>query len=174
VPDIVATLGLLLEKLTLRPVSVLPLASFSVMVACVPWPTTRLEELSETTSDATGALATIKAAAALTPSLVAMMPVPPTRRPWTTPESFTTAIAVSPLDHWTARPVSGFPLASLGMATSRAVLLTASETWLGCKTIDATDTWGGPFEPYTVWDAGSPLQAATITNATPALTRLRI
>jgi hypothetical protein len=138
---------LLLAKLTLRPVSVLPLASFSVTVACVPSPTTRVEELRETTTDATGALATINAAAALTPSLVALIPVPPTRRPWTTPESFTLAIAVSPLDHCTARPLSGFPLASLGMAWSRAVLLTLNETWLGRNSIEATDTWGGPFEP---------------------------
>src|ERR1043166_6665963 len=64
---------------------------------------------------------TVLAELPLWPSLVAGMVAEPATRPLTRPLELTVTIEVLPLVHETARPVSGLPLASLGVAVSCTV-----------------------------------------------------
>src|SRR5438876_3921187 len=104
---------------TLRPVSGLPLASFSVAVSWTV-PFTRMVAVAGvTTTDATGASVTVTAAVPLLPSTVAMMVIgPPAAFPVTTPVPSTLAMVASPLCQVIVRPVSGLPFASFGVAVS--------------------------------------------------------
>lgn len=54
----------------------------------------------------------------VTPSLFAVIVTVPAARPVTSPLSETLATAALELDHPTARPVSGVPLASFGVAVN--------------------------------------------------------
>jgi hypothetical protein len=76
----------------------------------------------------------------LLPSLVAVMVAEPTPTPVTSPELLTVASAVALLPQLTDRPVSGFPLASRGVAVSWTVPPTATEAGLGVTDTEATDT----------------------------------
>src|SRR5881628_3876409 len=104
---------------TLRPVSGLPLASFSVAVSWTV-PFTRMVAVAGvTTTDATGASVTVTAAVPLLPSTVAMMVIgPPAAFRVTTPVPSTLAMVASPLCQVIVRPVSGLPFASFGVAVS--------------------------------------------------------
>ena len=55
------------------------------------------------------------------PSLVAVIVAEPAALPVTRPVVFTVAVDVLPLVHVTARPASGLPLASFGVAVSCTV-----------------------------------------------------
>jgi len=74
----VATDVLLLDQLTVRPDSGLPLASFGVAVSCTVDPTCTVAEGGATVTVATGTCTTVMADVPLCPSLVAVIvAVPP-------------------------------------------------------------------------------------------------
>src|SRR2546425_13288072 len=66
-------------------------------------------------------LDTMTVALPLLPSLVAVIVADPAATPVTTPLALTVAIAPLLVAHVTARPLRGFPLASLGVAVSCTV-----------------------------------------------------
>src|SRR3989441_4600266 len=81
---------------------------------------------------------TVIADAPLFPSEVAVMVAEPAARPVTSPVPLTRAIVLSPLDHVTTRPVSGFPFASFGVAVSCTVWPTCTLGDAGLTVSDAT------------------------------------
>src|SRR2546425_4006277 len=105
----VATEAFEVVHVTVRPVSVLPLASFTVAVSGTVWPTCTDAVAGLTVTDATGTVATVIAAVPLFPSLVAVSVAAPTATPVACPAPFTVATAGLLLDHVTVRPPSGLP-----------------------------------------------------------------
>src|ERR1051325_10144181 len=120
-PLTVATDVLLVDHVTVRPVSGLPFASFGVAVSCTVWPTPTLAEAGLTVTDATGTLVTVIAAVPLLPSLAAVIVAEPAATPVTRPLPFTVATDVLLLVQVTTRPVRVLPLASLVVAVSCVV-----------------------------------------------------
>src|SRR5437660_4930369 len=86
---------------------------------------------------------TVIAELALWPSLVAVIVAEPTTRPVTSPLAVTVATAVFELPHVTVRPVSGLPLASLGVATSGAGGPTCALALAGFADTEATGAGAG-------------------------------
>src|SRR2546421_12475299 len=111
------------DQVTARPESGLPLASLGVAVSCTVCPTGALADDGVTVTEApgTGTLITVMVAVPLFPSLVAVIVAVPAAFAVTKPVPLTVAIAVSLDDHVTARPESGLPLASFGVAVSCTV-----------------------------------------------------
>jgi hypothetical protein len=124
----VATAGLPLLHVTTRPINTFPLASRGVAVSCTVWPAATLGApgLTLTVATAAGVAVTVIAAVPLFPSLVAAIVAVPAATPVTTPLALTVALATLPLVHVIVRPVSGFPLASRGVAASGTVCPTAT------------------------------------------------
>ena len=120
-PLTVATDVLLLDHVTVRPVTGLPFASFGVAVSCTVWPTPTLAEAGLTVTAATGTLVTVIAAVPLCPSLVAVIVAEPAPTPVTRPLPFTVATDGLLLVHVTTRPDNVLPLASFAMALSCVV-----------------------------------------------------
>jgi len=114
----VAVFVLLLVHVTVRPVSTLPFASFSVAVNWTVLPTLMLADAGLTVTVATGGGFTVIAAVPLLPSLVAVIVTDPTATPVTSPLPETGATVGSLLVQVTVRPVSGFPAESSGVAVS--------------------------------------------------------
>ncbi len=112
---------LLLVQFTTRPERALPLASFGVAVSCAVCPTWMLAVGGLTATEATGTGVTVTPALPLCPSLVAVIVADPAARALTRPLLFTVATAPLLLAHVTARPASGLPAASLGVAVSCVV-----------------------------------------------------
>src|SRR5438046_1880423 len=83
-PFTVATDVLLLDQVTTRPVSGLPLASFGVAVSCTVCPATTLPGDGLTVTEATGTCLTVTADVPLFPSEVAVIVAEPTTPPVTT------------------------------------------------------------------------------------------
>src|SRR3989454_11199586 len=106
---------------TVRPVSVLPFASFGVAASGTVWPTGTDAVAGLTVTDATGTVATVIAAVPLFPSLVAVSVAAPTATPVACPAPFTVATAGLLLDHVTVRPPNGLPKASRVIAKYCAV-----------------------------------------------------
>src|SRR5437870_9878924 len=122
----VAIAVLPLTQLTVRPVSGLPFASFGVAVSCTVLPSFTQADAGLTVTEATGTLETVTLAVPLCPSLVAVIVADPATVPATSPLPLTLATEVLLLAHVTVRPDSGFPVASLGVATS----CTVRPTWI--------------------------------------------
>src|SRR5438270_928305 len=120
-PFTVATAVLLLDQVTTRPDSGLPLASFGVAVSCTVRPIDTVAVGGLTATEATGTGVTVRADVPLWPSLVAVIVAEPAAIPLTSPLPFTVATAVLLLDQTTTRPVSGVPFASFGVAVSCTV-----------------------------------------------------
>jgi hypothetical protein len=117
----VATAMLLVDHVTERPVKVLPLPSRSVAVNCCVAAGKMLAVLGVTATEATGAI-TVTVALPVIPSLVAAMVAVPAATAVTMPEGlFTVATAMLLVDHVTARPVKGLPLASCSVAVNCCV-----------------------------------------------------
>src|SRR5881397_2524478 len=131
-PLTVATPGLLLAQVTVRPLSGFPFASLGVTVSC--------------TVCATGTLVTVSAAVPLFPSLVAVSVAAPTATPVACPAPFTVATAGLLLDQVTVRPPSGLPNASRVIAAYCAVCPTPIVAVAGVTLTDAT----GSGHPVTV------------------------
>jgi len=130
----------LLVHVTVRPVSVLPFASFRVAVSCAVWPTCTLGDAGLTVTVATGTIVTVIVDVPLFPSLVAVTVAVPPARAVTSPLALTRAIVVSLLLHVTVRPMSGLPLASFGVAVSCVVWPTCKLADVGLTVTDATGT----------------------------------
>jgi hypothetical protein len=108
-----------------RPVSVVPEASFNVAESVFVSPTRRLAELGETATLATAGSETTIAAESRCPSLVAKIHALPAATPVTAPDDETVATLLFPLDHVMERPVSVFPFASSVVAASVTLLPTS-------------------------------------------------
>src|SRR5204862_2842991 len=132
VPLTVAADVLLLAQLTTRPDSGLPLASFGVAVSCTVCPPDPEADAALTVTEltGTGTLDTVMLEVPLCPSLVAVIVAEPAVPPVTSPLPSTLATDGLLLDQVTARPVSGFPFASFGVAVSWTV-------WPTCRVADA-------------------------------------
>src|SRR6266567_3592257 len=89
---------------------------------------------------ATGTGFTMIAALALFPSLVAVILADPTPAAVTRPLAFTVATLAASVDQMIARPESGLPLASSGVAVSCCVPPTRIVALVGLKLTDATGT----------------------------------
>src|SRR6266702_775521 len=136
-----AMAGALLAQVTTRPPSGLPLASLGVAVNwTVPF-TWIVAAAGLTSTAATGTGVTVTVAVPFLPSLVAVIVADPAARPWTSPFPSTLATPGALLCHVTVRPLSGFPLASFGVAVS----WTKPPTWMlevaGATATDATGIW---------------------------------
>src|SRR3989442_1656882 len=93
-----------------------------------------------TATEATGAFATVTVAEPLFPSLVAVVAAVPGATPVTSPLADTVERPGLDLVQVTARPVSAFPLASLGVALSCTVPPTTTFAVAGLTTTEATGT----------------------------------
>src|SRR5213595_502080 len=140
-------IALLLDcQVITRPVNGLPLASRGVAVSCTVCPIATVPELGVTVTAATGATVTVTLAAPLCPSLVAVIVTgPPAATPLTSPLPFTLAIALLLDCQVITRPVSGFPLASRGVAVSCTVCPCSTLTEAGLTVTAATGTVGTIF-----------------------------
>src|SRR6266576_1639239 len=140
-------IALLLDcQVITRPVNGLPLASRGVAVSCTVCPIATVPELGVTVTAATGATVTVTLAVPLCPSLVAVIVTgPPAATPLTSPLPFTLAIALLLDCQVMTRPVSGFPLASRGVAVSCTVCPCSTLTEAGLTVTAATGTVGTIF-----------------------------
>src|SRR5204862_6668078 len=105
-PLTVATLGLPLVHVTIRPVSVPPAESFGVAVSCTVCPTVRLVVAGEIATEATGTVVTVSAAVLLLPSLVAVIVAEPGDPQGAGSGTLMVAARGLPLVDITIRPVS--------------------------------------------------------------------
>src|SRR5213593_3549839 len=138
--ETVATAALSLAHVTVRPVSVLPFASFSVAVSATVRPTATLAVAGLTVTVATGTCTTVIVALPLCPSHVAVIVAEPATFPVTSPFELTVATAVLLLAHVTVRPVNGLPFASFGVAVSCTVLPSSTLADAGVTVTLATGT----------------------------------
>src|SRR5881396_563069 len=136
----VATVVLLLDQVTVRPVSTLPFASLSVAVSWTVFPSFTFAVAGLTVTDATGTCTTVMADVPLCPSLVAVIVAVPATFPVTRPVVFTVATVVLLLDQVTVRPVSTLPFASLSVAVSWTVFPSFTFVVAGLTVTDATGT----------------------------------
>src|SRR2546426_10296732 len=113
--------------------------------------------------DATGTFATVIAADAFCPSLVAVIVAAPAATPVTRPLAETVAAALLLVVQVTVRPVSTFPLASLGVAVSCTAPPTDTFDAAGLTVTEAT----GAFATVTVAEPLCPRPEEGIV-ATPA------
>src|SRR6266704_1624145 len=139
-PFTVATPGASVDQVIALPESGLPLASSGVAVSCCVVPMNTEADAGLTLTDATGTGFTMIAALALFPSLVAVILAEPTPAPVTRPLAFTVATLAASVDQMIARPESGLPLASSGVAVSCSVPPTIIVALVGLKLTDATGT----------------------------------
>src|SRR6266568_3586265 len=139
-PLTVATPGASVDQVIALPESGLPLASSGVAVSCCVVPMNTEADAGLTLTDATGTGFTMIAALALFPSLVAVILAEPTPAPVTRPLAFTVATLAASVDQMIARPESGLPLASSGVAVSCSVPPTRIVALVGLKLTDATGT----------------------------------
>jgi len=139
-PDVVtvATLGLEVAHVIVRPVSTLPVESLSVALSWALAPTASVSLLGETVTEETGTSVTEMVDVPLFPSLVAVIVAEPGATAATRPDAETVAAAVALEDHVTVWPESTFPPASRTVAVSCDVLLTLSVAELGETDTDAT------------------------------------
>jgi hypothetical protein len=106
---------------TVRPVSTLPDASFSVITTCIVAPTASVVELAESDTVSTGAGAgasTVNVEPPVCPSLLAMIDADPALTAVTVPLAETVATPGFALDQVTVRPVKTFPAASRRVAVA--------------------------------------------------------
>src|SRR5207247_10901857 len=94
-----------------------------------------------TVSDATGTFETVIVAIPPFPSLVAVIVAVPAATPVTSPAADTVATDVALRAHVAARPDSGLPAESLGVAASCSVRPTAGLAGAGPTVAEATRDW---------------------------------
>src|SRR6266581_4519455 len=141
-PLTVPTALLLLAQLTVRPLRVLPFASFGVAVSWTVCPACTDADAGLTVTDATGTVTavTVRVAVPLCPSDVAAIVVEPVAAAVATPLVFTFATAVLLLAHTMIRPPSAVPVESSGTATNCTVPPTGALAAAGSTTTEATGT----------------------------------
>jgi hypothetical protein len=116
--ETVATPGVLLDHVTVRPVSVLPAESLVVALSEALAPTRRFAVAGATVTVATGTSVTLIVALLDLPSLVAVIVADPVARPLTIPLAETVATAGALLLHASDRPVRTLPAESFVVALS--------------------------------------------------------
>jgi hypothetical protein len=105
--DTVAIAASLLDQVIGAPEMTFPPASRAVALNVTVWPTVSVCDDGETVTEAAGAALTTTVANPSMPSTVAVMTALPTDTAVTSPVPETEAMPGEPLDHVTARPVSG-------------------------------------------------------------------
>src|SRR5207245_179121 len=136
----VAQAVLELVHVTVRPVRMLPPASFSVAVSCTVAPTVTLPDAGLTVTEATGTFVTVMAAVPLCPSLVAVIVAAPAATPVTKPLAETVATTALLVPHVTTRPLRAVPFASFGVAVNWVVAPTVTPAAVGLTITEATGT----------------------------------
>jgi hypothetical protein len=149
--DTVATDDALLAQVIVRPLSGFPFESLGVAVSWSVAPTGTFADAGLTATEATGTGVTVMADVPLLPSLVAVIVAEPATTPLTSPLEDTVATEDALLAQVIVRPLSGLPLASLGVAVSCTVASTSRLADAGVTVTDATGTGA----------------AATVTDAEP-------
>jgi hypothetical protein len=119
--------GLLETQFTVRPVRMLPLASFGIAINCCAWPRITGVIGVDSVSEVTGTGMTVSGALPVFPSLVAMMLAVPAATAVTTPVPDTVATPVLSEDQTMTRPVNTLLLASRVVA----VACVAWPIWIG-------------------------------------------
>src|SRR3989449_400880 len=114
--------------------------SSSAAVASSPLPEQSAISPAPTNTTEPLAATTVMVAVPDWPSLVAVMVAEPTVAPLTRPLGLTVATVVLPLAHATARPDSGLPLPSFGVAVSWTVLPSLTDADAGVTATEATGT----------------------------------
>jgi hypothetical protein len=153
----VATALAVLDQVTVRPVSVFPLASLAVAVSCTVWPGVSDAVVGVSVTDATAAWATDTPAVPLLPPLVAVIVAVPVATAVTCPPLATETTLLLLLAQVTVRPASTVPLASFSVAVSCAVAPTVRLLVAGDTVTVATGAGDG---------------AATVTLAVPLIPSL--
>jgi hypothetical protein len=114
----VATAGLDVDQLGIRPDKVFPFASLAVAVSWAVPPTEISADAGVTVTDATGIAFTVTVALPLFPSHVAVMTTTPGVTAVTRPVAETVATAALALAQVTVRPVISFPDAERSVSVS--------------------------------------------------------
>jgi hypothetical protein len=169
VDDTDATDEVVDDHVTVRPVSVAPLASLSVTVACVPCPTEVDDEPNATVTVATGAggaAVTVKFVLSLLPSLVARMRDDPVLSAVMRPVGEIVATVALADCQVTTRPVRTLPLSSLATAIACVVWPTLI---VDDDSDKATEATGASDPPPLVAVLTGP-HAISSAPATPSLT----
>src|SRR5690348_4774583 len=136
----VATELVLVLHVTARPLSGFPAESRGVAVSCTLLPTATPAVAGVTLTVLTGTSITVTAAVPLLPPLVAVIVAEPAETPVTSPLVLTAATELLLVLHVTARPLSGFPAESCGVAVSCTVLPAATLAVAGVTPTVATGT----------------------------------
>jgi hypothetical protein len=136
----VATAGAELVQVKVRPLSVLPAASFAVAASCTVAPAATLAVLGVMATDAvaTVVLVTVARAEALLPLPEAVIWATPAFMPRTRPLELTVAIDVSELVHAIVTPVTGCALRLSAVAFSCDVAPTVTLNESGATSIWVT------------------------------------
>src|SRR5207253_4928086 len=140
VDETVAVAGALDTQVIARPDSTVPAASFGLAASCTLAPTSTSAVAGLITTEATGTFATVTAADAFFPSLVAVIVVVPAATPVARPVDDTVATDGFELDHVIARPASTVPAESCAVPVNCAVLPTSRFAALGATRTEATGT----------------------------------
>jgi hypothetical protein len=137
-PDTVATDALLVAQVTALPVSAFPFASSGVAVSCAVCPNDTLAVAGLTTTEATGASATVSEAVPLWPPLVAVMDAAPGATAVTKPLEDTVATEALLVAQVTGEPIRGVPPEPSGVAVSWMVWPGTAVGAVGPTATDAT------------------------------------
>jgi len=132
---------LLLAHVAVRPVRVLPLASFMVADSCTVWPAVTLGAAGLTVTVATGtaaAVVTVMVEVPLCPPLAAVIDADPGATPLVSPLLSTVATAGLLLAHVIVQPERGLPAESSGVAASCSAWPLGTVADVGLTTTDAT------------------------------------
>src|SRR5213594_3371651 len=135
-----ATIGLPLAQVTVRPLSTFPAPSFRVALSWRLAPRSRVAVAGLITTDATGALVTVMADVPLCPSLVAVIVAAPAATPVTNPLAETVATAALLVAQVTVRPLRAVPFASFAVAVNWVVVPTVTVAAAGLNVTEATGT----------------------------------
>jgi len=138
VEETVAVAGALDVQVIARPESMVPAASFGLAASCTLAPTSTSAVAGLIPTEATGTFATVTAADAFFPSLVAVIVAVPAATPVARPVDDTVATDGFELDHVIARPASTVPAESCAVPVNCAVLPTSMFAALGATRTEAT------------------------------------
>src|SRR5690348_978493 len=165
-----ATLGMLLDHVMVRPVRGLCCASNTVAVSCAVPGSTIVSSGGETETDATGGGSTVMVAIPDEPPALAAICTVPGPTPVTTPASLTVAMDASPVFQNTSCPATTWPPGPMTVACSAMVLPTATLSVAGVTFTEPTDPLGDVLELQA--KAASDPEASAA--ATPAMRNERV
>ena len=141
-----ATLGMLLDHVIMRPVSGLCCASNTVAVSCAVPGSTIVSSGGETDTEATGGGSTVMFAMPDEPPALAAICTVPGATPVTTPAAVTVATDALPVFQNTCCPETTWPPGPMTVACSVIVLPTATLSVAGVTFTEVTDPLGDVLE----------------------------